>query len=303
MPTDYRLRGTHFLFTWAQTDTDHVTVFNLLDSYSDVSGAVLARELHTDGEPHFHAFVEFASSLDRRLTTQLDIDGKHPNVKPKRYKRDRLDAAEYCKKGDQWITFGTLDSEDQGCDTPDLLSLIGECDTFGDVLNLCYSANIPFQLAKSAWNFLGGTRPKTWGVGEHYNGLINSRDLLDLDYADDEPPTSLILVGPPGCGKSSWAIEKMPRPSLVVKHLEDLLHFRKDIHKSIIFDDIECTHLPRQTQLQIVDREQTCTIHLRHVVTRIPEFVPRVFTCNFGHLPVDLTDGAIKRRCTVFEIN
>lgn len=301
MSNAFRLRGTHFLITWAQLDIDHVTIFNLLDSYAPVAGAVLARELHADGQPHFHAYVEFADRLDRRLTDQLDALGKHPNVRPKRYPKERHDAAEYCRKGDQWIEYGTCETQDQETPSSTLLDLIEGCDSFGDVLNLSFSAPIPYQLAKAAWNYLGATTPRTWLPGETYGGQISSRDLLDLNWVDDEPPTSLIICGQSGLGKSSWAIANMPRPALVIRHLEDILHFRREFHNSLIFDDVSLTHLPRTTQLQIVDREQNCSIHVRHVVARIPEFVPRVFTCNPGYLPVDLADPAIARRCTLFE--
>lgn len=296
----FRLRGTHFLITWAQAEIDHLDVFNTLDTYAPIERCVLARELHADGQPHFHAFVQFSRRLDRSLTDNWDIDGKHPNVQPKRYRRERQNAAEYLRKGDNWIEYGDW-GDPEGDIDESLLDLISQCDDFGAVLNLCHSEGIAFQLAKAAWNYMGSTHPRTWLDGEEKDGEISSRNLRDLDYHEDIPPTSLVLGGRAGVGKTTWAIRNAPRPLLVIKHIEDLLFYRRDFHKALLFDDCSFTHMPRQQQLGIVDREQNVTIHLRHIVARIPEFVPRIFTCNIGHLPVDLSDEAIARRCTYFE--
>lgn len=298
----FRLRGTHFLITWAQIDLEHHAVFDVLDSYSPIKGCVLARELHSDGQPHFHAFVEFDQRLDRNLTTQWDLGGRHPNVRVKRYRKDRRASAEYLRKGDNWIEFGSLSDGYEDDHEESLLDLVGACNDWGEVLNLCHAENIAFALAKAAWNYLGSTPPTTVSEGFHYGGEISSRDLLDLEYTSDEPPTSLFIGGRAGCGKSTWAFANAPRPALVVKHLEDLLFLRRDFHKALIFDDCSFAHLPRPTQIGIVDIEQTTTIHLRHIVTRIPAGLPRIFCYNLGFEPVNIHDEAIARRINILTV-
>jgi len=300
--TSFRLRGAYFLITWAQLDTEHVTIFETLDNYCSIKRCIIAREIHQDGEPHFHAFVEFDRRLDRALSTQWDINGRHPNVKAKRSRGERNTASSYVRKDDDWIEFGDWDDDSNDTHDQSLLELVRQCGDFGAVIDLCYSESIPYALGKAAWNFIGSNPPRTWLDGERYAGIISNHDLLDLDWNEDEPPTSLIICGPAGIGKTSWAIDKAPKPLLVIKHIEDILHYRRDFHKALLFDDMSFVHMPRQQQLSLVDREQAVSLHLRHVVARIPEFVPRVFTCNPGFLPVDLADEAIKRRCTLFEI-
>lgn len=305
MTTNFRLRGDHFLITWSQVDLEHVSVFEHLDAFAPIKGAVLARELHSDGQPHFHAFIQFERRLDRQLGNEWDLGGRHPNVSPKRYRTDRRAAAGYLRKGSDWIDFGSLSEESEEVNDIDLLSLISTCGDWGEVLNLCYRESIPYALAKAGWTWLHATRPTTIDDSFAPLGTISSRDLLDLDYAsiDEEgKPKSFLLCGEPGCGKSTWAFTNAPRPSLVVKHLEDLLFLRVDFHKCIIFDDVEFRHLPRTTQLNLVDMEQSVTIHLRHIVTRIPLGMPRIFCYNLYHEPVDLTDPAILRRCVVINI-
>lgn len=298
--SSFRLRGRSFLVTWSTVDLEHVTVFKLLDDYSPIKRAVLARELHQDLQPHFHAYVEFERQLDRSLSRQWDLDGQHPNVSPKRHGKERRSAAEYCRKGDDWIEFGDWDDEENATLAP--TELARECVEWGEFLDRAYSEGIPFAYAKAAWDHIRTIPPRTWFEGEIQEGEIHSRDLRDLDFTPDDG-LALILHGPTNLGKTSWAIQNAPKPLLVCCHLEDIAYFRAGHHQAILFDDLVFTHMPRSTQLGLVDFHNDRTIHVRYKVIRIPAKLPKIFTCNPGFYPVDVNDPAIARRINIFDCN
>lgn len=116
----------------------------------------------------------------------------------------------------------------------------------------------------------------------------------------DEDSKSLVLIGRPGCGKTNWAKKNSLKPALFVSHLDRLKDFKPDVHKSIIFDDLDFKHLPRTSQIHIVDRENPRDIHIRYRTAFIPQGVQKIFTANEEPF---ITDAAIKRRCRYFKIN
>lgn len=104
---------------------------------------------------------------------------------------------------------------------------------------------------------------------------------------------SLWIKGPTSVGKSTWALLHSPKPSLYVRHMDTLLKYKPESHKSIIFDDMCFQHLPRETQLQVVDLRNQIQVHVRYSVAIIPPNVPRVFLSN---TEIFLDDPAIAAR-------
>jgi len=109
----------------------------------------------------------------------------------------------------------------------------------------------------------------------------------------DDSQKSLVLLGPPGCGKTNWAKKHAIKPALFVTHLDRLKDFKVGIHRSIIFDDCDFKYLPRTSQIHLVDRENPRDIHIRYRVAHIPQGIQKIFTCNEEPF---VRDDAIKRR-------
>jgi len=122
-------------------------------------------------------------------------------------------------------------------------------------------------------------------------------DMLKTFHYDQEKP--LILIGPPGCGKTNWAKKHAKKPSLFISHIDRLKEYDPNYHKSIIFDDMDFNHLPRQGQVHLADYENPRDIHCRYHISNIPAGVQKIFTANF--LPF-ASDPAIGRRTKIFNI-
>jgi len=125
------------------------------------------------------------------------------------------------------------------------------------------------------------------------------QSLKEFNWVDDSSK-SLVLLGPAGCGKTNWAKKYALKPALFVSHLDRLKDLKIGYHKSIIFDDVDFKHLPRTSQIHLVDRENPRDIHIRYRVAHIPQGIQKIFTCN-AYPFVD--DGAIERRVKKMVIN
>jgi len=124
-------------------------------------------------------------------------------------------------------------------------------------------------------------------------GTVTSEMLLTLQPPTDM--TSLWVKGPSGVGKTTWALNVSSKPALFVRHLDTLREFRNGYHRSIIFDDMSFAHLPRQAQIEIVDRYHPQQIHVRYAVVNLPVGIQKIFLSNDS---IFTWDQAIQRRLT-----
>jgi hypothetical protein len=110
---------------------------------------------------------------------------------------------------------------------------------------------------------------------------------------------SLIIWGQAGIGKTQFAMAVLPR-ALVVSHIDDLRLFDPTEHEGIIFDDMNFNHLPRSSQIHLVDWDITRSIHCRFSNATIPMHTKKIFTTNVDDGGIfDTLDAAISRRIRV----
>lgn len=296
----YRLRGKHFLITWSQVDWG-VTwddVQALLVGPIGATAYSVGREHHADGGIHFHAYVAYDRSQDRTIRDQWDLSGQHPNIKAKRSKPEQESAHTYTKKDGDFIEYG-WDTYETG--TSDLVAKAKSSPNFGAFIQWGYDNDVPFAYISAAWS-AGSQSDATLIEGADVEGTISSTRLQFMVF-DQSTRRALVLLGPTGLGKTVWAKTHAPRPSLFVRHIDQLKQFRRGFHKSIIFDDMDFKGdergrggWPRTSQIALVDFDNDSAIHTRYTPSLIPANTFKIFTCN--EYPFT-DDPAIERRVYV----
>lgn len=164
-------------------------------------------------------------------------------------------------------------------------------------MEYCIEKKIAFPYMDAIWKYCHADKPSTITEDTETNDTM----LLCLKEFrwEDDSLKSLIIEGPPGCGKTNWAKKFSQKPALFISHLDRLKDLDITYHKSIIFDDMDFKHLPRTSQIHLVDRENPRDIHVRYNVAFIPAGMQKIFTCNI--YPFD-NDPAIIRRTKKFNV-
>lgn len=303
MPAAFRFAAKKVLLTYSdvcEEITREAVLYDLEDRYPIVTYLV-AEEQHQSGGRHIHALLEFSrrvDSIDVRCFDIADsIHQHHPNIKPVKYGKANWDKArDYVSKED----VAPLTNEDPKLDYGEIFEQATDADDFMRLVLKYYPRDYALNydrlvsMTKNHW--------KTYSS----NTVTTTRELspkktpLELTTTNlqsvIESNKSLVVVGPPGIGKTTWAIAVAPKPCLFIRHLDSLSQLRAE-HQSIVFDDLDFHHLPPSTQKFLVDLEQIAEIHIRYRVATIPARLPRIFTSNeFPFLEGGVHGAAIARR-------
>lgn len=137
--------------------------------------------------------------------------------------------------------------------------------------------------------------PTVWGLDSF--GILPEWDMESF----------LLIWGDSGVGKTSLAHALIQEwtgyPAHMVTHLDYLRKFDEIEHGGIVFDEMNIAHLPRESQIHLVDWEFERQIHVRYKVATIPAKTPKIGTSNKSPLEIMLaSDPAIFRRLTIWEM-
>nr|QXN75545.1 MAG: replication associated protein [Virus sp.] len=293
-----RFQGKYFFLTYPRADYDIQQYYEWLTrEFPSIVGAVICRELHQDGSHHRHVAFESDIRLDLRNHRSFDYQGFHPNIQTARNWRAVL---QYVKKGEDYLGFGKYSGDDIDYDDQDnAYENAQKADSEATYLQWALVKRIPFGYAQRLWYLARANKPNT--IDEHtaVSGTIVLPYLRYLLF-DEGTRKSLVLKGPTGSGKSTWAIRNAPRPALLVSHMDDLRHYRVGYHRSIIFDDMDFKHFPRTAQIHLNDFDLDRSIHCRYSNAFIPAKTYKIYTCN--EYPF-LEDPAIKRRVQLIDLD
>lgn len=284
--------ATTFFLTWPQSSFTHEQVYEFLGTIKPVVWCRVAVEAHASGDPHVHAVVKFAARVRTRGNLRVfDLVGRHPNVQCPRGIKAVL---EYCAKDGNFRDFGQVPSfqaRKNKTAVYDELKCFAESRDRDGLDKCAMEAGVSKQWADHIWTRFQADRSTIREPGPGVECL----QLSTLSF----PGGSFVLIGPSGCGKSTWAKRVAPKPALFVSHVDDLRKYNADVHKSIIFDDMDFNHWPRTAQIHLVDQHDVRSINVRYGTVTIPAGTPKIFTSN---LPPFTMDPAIDRRITSFTI-
>lgn len=283
--------------TYAQCDLPIETIEFHLKLKPHVSYCIIARELHQDGNPHFHAMLLLNKKLNTTNPRFFDIEGFHPSIEVVKNIEKCL---KYCRKDGDFIEYGTTPSfeyEKKG----DELPLWEDGMTKKDWLIACFEKKVPYGYCLALWE--EHNPANSWNTltefDEGHASRITHGKLVCLVPTVDHLK-SYLIVGPSGCGKTTWCKLHSLKPALMVTHMDDLKGFKVDYHKSIIFDDMTFTHLDPVLQIPIVDRYDNRSLHCRYACAAIPAGVQKFFTGNV--IPFDISKPQILRRVNLINL-
>jgi len=305
----FRFAAKRVLLTFAQVDdffTKETILYDLVERLP-VHTYTIAEEQHRDGGRHIHALLQFTHRVDTVDVRFFDIASihhdYHPNIKPVQYGKANWERARaYVVKEDpapltnQEPTLGYDEIIAQSSSQEDFLELVLKHHPRDYALNLA-------ALEKVAIRHWPTPSMNTVTSALPLSAQRTPFELYTMDpqavWADRK---SLLVVGPPGIGKTTWALAVAPKPCLFIRHLDSLKRLEKT-HKSIVFDDLEFSHLPPATQKFLVDMEQIGEVHVRYAVATIPAGLPRLFTANeYPFLESGVHAEAITRRLKYIKI-
>jgi len=281
----FRLQTRAVFLTYPHCDAVKEDLLDHLKTTFKCSEIIVGRENHADGTPHLHAFIRFLKKFSTKSQTVFDFRQFHPNIQPAK----NIHAVKnYVKKDGNYIEYADLaeDAED----------IIEVCRSmlYSEWLNHCLRKKIPFPYMKEVWAI------------SHLNELTTIRDFImptggticeELMSWEPTLNASNLLIGPSGIGKTLACLQKSPKPTLLISHLDGLRDFSPSLHQSIIFDDMSFTHLPLQAQIHIVDSHCPRLLHRRYGTTLVPAGITKFFTCNTN--PFDIAETPIKRRLSI----
>lgn len=277
----FRFQGKKVFLTYPQADLEVTALYAHFLSLGEVKYAIIARELHEDGNWHSHACIDFRKRVSTRSARYFDFDGHHANIQTP---RNWMASVNYCKKDGNFVEFG--DSQDDTSAT--IFDKAREL-SYEDYFVWCLEKKIPHAYLAEAWKRV---HENLTVQSSEVEGVIRP-DLAALKFDDQPRRKSIHIQGPSGIGKSCWAKREAPKPALWVTHMDNLKAFDASHHKSIIFDDMSFLHVPREAQIHLVDNDDTRSIHIRYGVATIPAGTPKIFTSNG---PIFSEDPAITRR-------
>lgn len=267
----FRLQGKYWFLTYSQCTLNKDDVLAQILAKTGASKCLVSHELHSSGESHLHAALELSVRLNTTSERYFDIEGFHPNIQKA---KSWIKICRYVKKdGDiafwpEDLSFEEFETEDSKEFDPSQFA------NKTDWLLYCIQECLPYGYANELWRLSHVSRGNLITESTTFGTICPQLENTPL------LPGSTVVVGDTGLGKSSWAKKHLPKPSLLVTHMDDLRLFDPTFHKGILFDDMDFTHLPVTSQIHIVDQDDGRSLHARYGCSFIPPHTMKVFTCN-----------------------
>lgn len=327
----FRLNGVNIYLTYPKCDIplkEVLAILLLKLNTPIIKDYALVREFHEDGSPHIHAFIKCNKKADIKNPLHLDLTYKdiiyHGNY-------------QIAKSPNSILTYMLKDIKKR--DDINLLSSPGISDRIGllgnwldlgqAVISLAEEGNIPAAInlykTERPLDFIKNKNRIEKSLNElrmtklgynmkfDYSKFIIPDELKEIIDAYNENKT-LVIVGSPGIGKSSWLnawLHQMGKVPLPVNNIDSIRFFNPAKHSALVFDDCHWPDsLQREDLIKLVDSELPTTHSVKHssIVVSSPNggAIPRFIIGNFPNKFIDnsvlnmpFSDKAVQRRIKV----
>lgn len=230
-------------------------------------------ELSASGTLHYQGYIELTRQQRLSYVKKLaGLDGAH--FEPRR--GTPAEARSYCMKEDSRVSgpweYGVFKNVTERKRT-DLLAVKEAMD----------AGRMVTELKKDAAFFSTVARYEKFFKGYEAD-LLSAKDsgkyaMESFRLPRQDLTKSFVIHGKPGTGKTQYAMAHFKCP-LVVTHMDQLANYQNGVHDGIVFDDMDFSNRPVESNIHLLDITQTSAQHIRYQVAMLPSGVPRIFTTN-----------------------
>jgi len=279
-------RSTNWVWTLNNPTEEERAKIDQLVTTGQAAYVTYGVESGNTGTRHLQGYAEFA--LRKTITTVKSLIGHRGHYEIRR--GTQAQAIEYCHKDGDFKEFGIKAVNNSGKRTD--LDLIAERIAAGTSLRVI-AQEFPTQWVR----YHNGIRSLATQLQPRH--ITCHFGPYKWSYPDNI--TSICFWGPSGIGKTEFAKFLMPR-ALFVTHMDALSQYDAQEYDGIIFDDMSFKHLPRESQIHLLDYDNDRMIHVRYLTAFIPAGTRKIFTCNDWAAMFIQNDPAIDRRLTYIRL-
>lgn len=291
---------------------------------------IIIKELHEDGTPHIHVYLEFPSqrqvySRDKLHVKLINVDGKEV-IQEGKYESVRSSGAviEYVLKDDDkgYITNMSLPIVDgvvYGSPEEHLLAVL-ETEGYEAATNIL-SSQYKTLFAKKAASVIRNLQAANRVICKQISRKnIKTRDIKEFEMPEEVldwktnlyDKKTLILFGPSGTGKTEFSksvLKSMNLNTIFIRDTNAVKELDAGIkNPALLFDDVSLSNKTREQIIHILDLENTSQLRILYAITDIPSGTPRVFTTNkledvIGSIDLNEVPKEIARRVHLVNID
>lgn len=279
----------------------------LLDLHPTTVGAIVVKEDHKDGTPHFHTFQQLPRRYHVRNARHFDFQGYHPKIRPAWDPAGWIKYLTELKKCDpDPLIFGDIEemkkkkkTRQEGYDEAVLLAKEGKLEEAQDIIKSVDHPNYA-RSYKTISEYLASYLPLVPEAPE-YN--IDDFHVPPQIYDQWEPNRqALVLYGTPGTGKTNMAKALFQANYVTVGCREDLRLCDKPGITKFILDDFNFDQFNREDMVHLLDVEQDRRIRVLYGRAKLPAGHWRILVTNDLDRIRHFMLPEVQRRCFLVQI-